>query len=124
MLCEAITSFFQVSPKTDERDGFRYYIEEKNGTYATMDTLSVTHKSVELWFNEDNEMRVVLYDKGQPLVTVQRIAVQKVETIIEDDEMSLQFVLDRMPSRMIQLQVKPFFAIEMGLYWEVCDECD
>ncbi|CAM4174386.1 hypothetical protein BAMA_19590 [Bacillus manliponensis] len=124
MWCEAITSFFQIPPQTDGRSGWKYYIEERKGAYSIVDTLSTTNKSIELWFNEDNEMRVTLYDKENPIVTVQRIAVQKVDLIIEDDEISIQFVLDRMPSRMIRLQMKPFLAIEMGLYWETCDECD
>lgn len=124
MLYEAITAFFQISPQTDGRSGWKYYIEEKNGTYAIVDTLPVINKSVELWFNEDNEIRIVLYQDGQQIATVQRIAIQKIDIIKENDEMSIQFVLDRMPSRMIRLQLKPFLAIEMGLYWEVCDECD
>ncbi|MEH6892644.1 DUF3979 family protein, partial [Bacillus sp. JJ864] len=25
---------------------------------------------------------------------------------------------------MIRLQLKPFLAVEIGLYWEVCEECE
>lgn len=124
MLYEAITAFFQIPPQTDGRSGWKYYIEEKHGTYAIVDTLPVINKGVELWFNEENEIRIVLYQEGKQIATVQRISIQKIDMIKEDDEMSIQFVLDRMPSRMIQLQLKPFLAIEMGLYWEICDECD
>lgn len=122
MLHEEITSFFQVLPQKDGTRGWKYYIQEEKGTYFVTNTISLTGTSIELFFNEDDEIRLVLYKGGQAVTTIQRIAVQKLDIIKEED--SLQFVLDRMPSRMIRLQLKPFLAVEIGLYWEVCEECE
>ncbi|HDX9580757.1 DUF3979 family protein [Bacillus cytotoxicus] len=122
MLQEKIISFFQTLPQEDGKRGWKYYIQEEKGTYFITNTISLTGTSMELFFNEDDEIRFVLYKDGQPITTIQRIAVKKMDIIKEEE--SLQFVIDRMPSRMIQLQLKPFLAIEMGLYWEVCEDCE
>ncbi|PEZ03328.1 DUF3979 domain-containing protein [Bacillus sp. AFS018417] len=122
MLHEEITSFFQVPPQEVGSQGWKYYIQEENGAYSITEIILSTGTSIELFFNEDDEIRLVLYKDGQPITTIQRIAVQKMD-IIKDEE-SFQFVLDRMPSRMIRLQLKPFLAVEMGLYWEVCEDCE
>ena len=120
MLHEEI-SFFKVLPQEDGTQGWKYYIQEEKGTYLITNTISLTGTSIELFFNEEDEIYLVLYKDGQAITTFQRIAVQKMDVIKEE---SIQFVLDRMPSRMIQLQLKPFLAVEMGLYWEVCEECE
>lgn len=122
MLHEEITSFFKVLPQEDGTQGWKYYIQEEKGTYLITNTISLTGTSIELFFNEEDEIYLVLYKDGQAITTFQRIAVQKMDVIKEEE--SIQFVLDRMPSRMIQLQLKPFLAVEMGLYWEVCEECE
>ncbi|MEI4802214.1 DUF3979 family protein [Bacillus sp. FJAT-51639] len=123
MLHEEITSFFKVLPQEDGTRGWKYYIQEEKGTYFITNTISLTGTSIELFFNEDDEIGLVLYKDGQAVTKIQRIAVKKVD-IIKEEEESLQFVLDRMPSRMIRLQLKPFLAVEMGLYWEVCEDCE
>ncbi len=78
--------------------------------------------SVELYFNEYDEVKITLYKDGMPISTMQRIAISKVE--LDEEEEGIQFVLERMPSRMIRLQLKPYLALEMGPYWEVCDDCE
>ncbi|MFD0771406.1 DUF3979 family protein [Bacillus sp. CGMCC 1.60114] len=123
MLHEEIASFFQVPPQeVGNNRGWKYYIQEKNDTYSITEEILSKGTMIELFFNEDDEIRLVLYKDGQPITTIQRIGVQKVDIIKEEE--TLQFVLDRMPSRMIRLQLKPFLAIEMGLYWEVCEDCE
>ena len=123
MLHEKIASFFQVFPQeVGNNRGWKYYIQEENGAYSITEEILSKGTIIELFFNEDDEIRLVLYKDGQQITTIQRIAVQKM-VIIKEEE-TLQFVLDRMPSRMIQLQLKPFLAIEMGLYWEVCEDCE
>ncbi|ENQ3107488.1 Protein of unknown function [Bacillus sp. 491mf] len=122
MLHEEIASFFKVLPQEDGTRGWKYYIQEEKGTYLITNTISLTGTSIELFFNTEDEVRLVLYKDGQAITTFQRIAVQKIDIIKEEE--SIQFVLDRMPSRMIRLQLKPFLAVEMGLYWEVCEDCE
>lgn len=57
-----------------------------------------------------------------PLRLCKKLTISKVE--LDEDEEGIQFVLERMPSRMIRLQLKPYLALEMGPYWEVCDDCE
>ncbi|MDM5188254.1 DUF3979 family protein [Bacillus sp. DX4.1] len=122
MLHETLMSLFQVAPIEDGKNGWKYVIQEKDSKYSLVDSVSTAHMNVELFFNEYDELRLTLYKDGHPITTIQRIAILKAE--LEDDEDGIRFVLERMPSRMIRLQLQPFLAIEMGLYWEVCEDCE
>ncbi|WP_243521746.1 DUF3979 family protein [Bacillus pseudomycoides] len=122
MLYEDLMSLFQAAPIEEGKNGWRYVIQEDDGKNSIVNHVSTEHMSVELFFNEYDELRIILYKEGQPITTIQRIAILKTE--LEEDGDGIQFVLDRMPSRMIRLQLKPFLAVEMGLYWEVCEECE
>ena len=109
------------SPKED-RGGWKYIIQEQNNTFKIVDEILKNQMSVELYFNEYDEVKITLYKDGIPITTMQRIAISKVE--LDEDEEGIQFVLERMPSRMIRLQLKPYLALEMVPYWEVCDDCE
>ncbi|WP_410982257.1 DUF3979 family protein [Bacillus cereus] len=122
MLYEDLMSLFQAAPIEDGENGWKYVIQEEDGKYSIVNSVSTEHMNVELFFNEYDELRITLYKEGQPITTIQRIAILKTE--LEEDEDGVQFVLERMPSRMIRLQLKPFLAVEMGLYWEVCEDCE
>ncbi|MFJ8531269.1 DUF3979 family protein [Bacillus sp. NPDC094106] len=122
MLYEDLMTVFQVAPMEDGKDGWKYVIQEQNGTYSIVDEIVTEHMSVEIYFNEYDEIRITLYKDGKSITTIQRIAILKAE--LEEDEDAIQFVLERMPSRMIRLQLKPYLAVEMGLYWEVCEDCE
>ena len=122
MLYGDLMSLFQVAPMEDKKNGWKYIIQEEDGQYSIVNSVSTEHMSVELFFNEYDELRITLYKEGRQITTIQRIAILKTE--LEDDEEAVQFVLERMPSRMIRLQLKPFLAVEMGLYWEVCEDCE
>ncbi|PEB54268.1 DUF3979 domain-containing protein [Bacillus pseudomycoides] len=122
MLYEDLMTLFQVTPMEDGKDGWKYVIQEQNGTYSIVDEIVTEHMSVEIYFNEYDEIRITLYKDEKSITTIQRIAILKAE--LEEDEDAIQFVLERMPSRMIRLQLKPYLAVEMGLYWEVCEDCE
>ncbi|MBC6972293.1 DUF3979 family protein [Bacillus sp. Xin] len=122
MLYEDLMSLFQAAPIEEGENSWKYVIQEKNGQYSIVNSVSAERMSVELFFNEYDELRITLYKEGHPITTIQRIAILKTE--LEEDEDGVQFVLERMPSRMIRLQLKPFLAVEMGLYWEVCEDCE
>ncbi|HEK9100473.1 DUF3979 family protein [Bacillus pfraonensis] len=122
MLYEDLMLLFQAAPMEDGKNGWRYVIQEEDGKYSIVNSVSTEHMNVELFFNEYDELRITLYKEGQPITTIQRIAILKTE--LEEDEDGVQFVLERMPSRMIRLQFKPFLAVEMGLYWEICEDCE
>lgn len=122
MLYEDLMSFFQVAPIEDGKNGWKYILQERDGKYTIVDSISMEDISVELFFNEYDELRIILYKDSYPVTTIQRIAILKAE--LGEDGEEIQFVLERMSSRMIRLQLKPFLAVEMGLYWEVCEECE
>ncbi|EMI9088400.1 MULTISPECIES: DUF3979 family protein [Bacillus] len=122
MLYEDLMTLFQAAPKEESRGGWKYIIQEQNDKYEIVDEMLKNQMNVELYFNEYDEVKITLYKDGMPISTVQRIAISKVE--LDEDEEGIQFVLERMPSRMIRLQLKPYLALEMGPYWEVCDDCE
>ncbi|NWK70210.1 DUF3979 family protein [Bacillus paramycoides] len=122
MLYEDLVTLFQVAPLEAGRDGWKYIIQEQNDKYEIVDEMLKKQMSVELYFNEYDEVKIILYKDGSPITTMQRIAISKVE--LDEEEDGIQFVLERMPSRMIRLQLKPYLAVEMGPYWEVCEDCE
>ncbi|AYF06049.1 MULTISPECIES: DUF3979 family protein [Bacillus] len=122
MLYEDLMTLFQAAPKEEGRGGWKYIIQERKDKYEIVDEMLKNQMSVELYFNEYDEVKITLYKDGMPISTMQRIAISKVE--LDEEEEGIQFVLERMPSRMIRLQLKPYLALEMGPYWEVCDDCE
>ncbi|MGN4423280.1 DUF3979 family protein [Bacillus cereus group sp. MYBK30-1] len=122
MLYEDLVTLFQVAPLEAGIDGWKYIIQEQNDKYEIVDEMLKKQMSVELYFNEYDEVKITLYKDGSPITTMQRIAISKVE--LDEEEDGIQFILERMPSRMIRLQLKPYLAVEMGPYWEVCEDCE
>ena len=122
MLYEDLMTLFQAAPKEEGRGAWKYIIQERNDKYEIVNEMLKNQMSVELYFNEYDEVKITLYKEGMPISTMQRIAISKVE--LDEEEEGIQFVLERMPSRMIRLQLKPYLALEMGPYWEVCDDCE
>lgn len=122
MLYEDLMTLFQATPIELDRGGWKYIIQEQNDNYEIVDEMLKKKMNVELYFNEYDEVKITLYKDGSPITTMQRIAISKVE--LDEEEDGIQFVLERMPSRMIRLQLKPYLAVEMGPYWEVCEECE
>ncbi|MFK4376691.1 hypothetical protein ABH948_002087 [Bacillus sp. RC218] len=122
MLYEDLMTLFQAAPIKLDRGGWKYIIQEQNDNYEIVDEMLKKQMNVELYFNEYDEVKITLYKDGSPITTMQRIAISKVE--LDEEEEGIQFVLERMPSRMIRLQLKPYLAVEMGPYWEVCKDCE
>lgn len=122
MLYEDLMTLFQAAPIKLDRGGWKYIIQEQNDNYEIVDEMLKKQMNVELYFNEYDEVKITLYKDGSPIATMQRIAISKVE--LDEEEDGIQFVLERMPSRMIRLQLKPYLAVEMGPYWEVCEDCE
>lgn len=122
MLYEDLMTLFQAAPIKLDRGGWKYIIQEQNDNYEIVDEMLKKKMNVELYFNEYDEVKITLYKDGSPITTMQRIAISKVE--LDEEEDGIQFVLERMPSRMIRLQLKPYLAVEMGPYWEVCEDCE
>jgi hypothetical protein len=128
MIHDTLQTFFKASPKQDQRNYFRYLLVEDSGGYSVCASAceleEPTKSSISLSYNEENEIKLIWYKGHQPIVTVQPIGIEKVIALKDEEEESLQFVLERMPSRMIKVQFKPFFAVDFSMYWEVCEDCD
>ncbi|KFN02347.1 DUF3979 domain-containing protein [Bacillus clarus] len=122
MLYEDLMTLFQVAPLEAGRGGWKYIIQEQNDKYEIVDEILKENMSVEVYFNEYDEVKITLYKDGNPITIMQRIVISKVE--LDEEEDGIQFVLERIPSRMIRLQLKPYLAIEMGPYWEMCEDCE
>ncbi|MFD3445896.1 DUF3979 family protein [Microbacteriaceae bacterium 4G12] len=121
---ETLQSFFGGSPKQDRRNFYRYSLKEEGNNYTVCQSEEAEGSILHISYNEDHEFRLVWSKDGNPIMTIQPIGVRSVIPVQDDEEESLEFILDRMPSRMIKVQLKPFFAVEMGIHWEVCDDCD
>lgn len=127
MIQDVLQSFFGMSPKADSK-GYRYIAIEQEEGYvvctSVCDMEDVGKGSISISYNDEQEVWVVWHQNHHPIVTIQRFAVRQVIASKEDGEELLQFVFERWPSRMLQVQLKPYFAVEMGMYWETCEECD
>ncbi len=112
MLYEDLMTLFQAAPKEEGRGGWKYIIQERNDKYEIVNEMLKNQMSVELYFNEYDEVKITLYKDGMPISTMQRIAISKVE--LDEEEEGIQFVLERMPSRMIQVAIKAVFSTRNG----------
>jgi hypothetical protein len=108
-----LQEFFAVEPVMDNRE-FHHFtlVEEGSGTLI----VSVS---------EYQDLKVTWEQNGKSMMDIKNIAISDSVLIDDGFEKSVQFVLERMPSRMIKVQVEPSLHVEFGLYWESCDdECD
>ncbi|WP_379967649.1 DUF3979 family protein [Ectobacillus sp. sgz5001026] len=124
MIDETLQAFFKKSACIDKRGFHSYYLVEKNNQYEIQDDEVAVGRTLSIQYNDENEVKLSLYSDGLPLVDVQRIPISKVTIIKDKDEESIQFVLERMPSRMLKVNVKPHFSIQFTMYWEVCEDCE
>ncbi len=71
-----------------------------------------------------DDLTICWEKNGEEIFNVQSIGISN--TIITDDECetSIQFVLERQPSRMFKAQLKPNLHISFELYYEICEDCD
>jgi hypothetical protein len=128
MIHSVLTKFFGQQPVQDEKHYYHFLIEEAGDTYKVRPvayadgTSQANHILVS--YNEENDLKIVWNKEGRPVITIKNIQIQNCVVCKEDEEQSIEFILERMPSRMIKLQLKPFLAIEFGMYWEVCEDCE
>jgi hypothetical protein len=119
---EVLQTFFKANPTQDRNNYLRYsLIEEENG-YVVANHEVHGSNVIHLYYNDENELKIVWKRDEKTIAKVENVPIQKV-VFLQEEEESIAFVLERMPSRMIKLQLKPYFAIEMSLYWDMCEEC-
>ncbi|WP_416825901.1 DUF3979 family protein [Ectobacillus polymachus] len=124
MIGETLQSFFNQRPSKDEHGFYSYYLIEIDNHYELREGVLETGRSLSIQYNDENEVKLTLYCDKQPITMIQRIPISNVTIINDDDGESIQFVLERMPSRMIKVNLKPYLSIELSLYWEVCEDCE
>ena len=77
MLYEDLMTLFQAAPKEEGRGGWKYIIQERNDKYEIVDEMLKDRMSVELYFNEYDEVKITLYKEGMPISTMQKLRFQK-----------------------------------------------
>ena len=85
MLYEDLMTLFQAAPKEEGRGAWKYIIQERNDKYEIVNEMLKNQMSVELYFNEYDEVKITLYKEGMPISTMQRIAISKVELDEEEE---------------------------------------
>ncbi len=53
------------------------YNQEQNNTFKIVDEILKNQMSVELYFNEYDEVKITLYKDGIPITTMQKLRFQK-----------------------------------------------
>ena len=65
------------SSKEEGKGGWKYIIQERNDKYEIVDEMLKNQMSVELYFNEYDEVKITLYKEGIPISTMQKLRFQK-----------------------------------------------
>ncbi|MBO9128169.1 DUF3979 family protein [Bacillus sp. 165] len=123
-----LTQFFGQQPVQDGKRYYHFVIKETKDTYSVDTVLSAdkvtTENGILTSYNDENELKILWNKDGRSIMTIKNIQIQRCIGWKEEEEHSIEFILERMPSRMIKLQLKPFLAMEFGMYWEVCEDCE
>ena len=61
MLYEDLMTLFQAAPKEEGRGAWKYIIQERNDKYEIVNEMLKNQMSVELYFNEYDEVKITLY---------------------------------------------------------------
>ncbi len=77
MLYEDLMTLFQAAPKEEGRGAWKYIIQERNDKYEIVNEMLKNQMSVELYFNEYDEVKITLYKEGMPISTMQKLRFQK-----------------------------------------------
>ena len=77
MLYEDLMTLFQAAPKEEARGGWKYIIQEQNDKYEIVDEMLKNEMSVELYFNEYDEVKITLYKDGILFLLCKELRFQK-----------------------------------------------
>lgn len=111
----------------------KYQIQIQNEDIIVYDSIdfpmgSDKNKTIEnqlyLRCDEYNECSMKWYRYGNCIVELKNIVVQDVLSIDDEYEKSLIFRLVKAPSKMFRVQLKPYFHIQYGTFFEMCEDCD
>jgi hypothetical protein len=118
MLLNKLQEFLAITPVMDKQEFLRFVLTEGEE--------GVTLNKLMLYVSDYPELKVVWEQNERSIVDIKPIAIQDIVLTDDGFEKSIQFVLERMPSRVIKVQIEPHLHVEFGLFWETCDEdeCD
>lgn len=110
-LIKELHAFFQQKVEVDKKGWVHFIWTEGEDTI----TLSA---------DEWNELNISWEKNSSEIVNVQNIAISNVFIIDDEFDTSLQFILERQPSRMFRVQLKPSLHVSFEMHFEVCEDCD
>jgi hypothetical protein len=123
MIC-CLENAFSIKFKENQKGQYVLILSE-HGIENEETTSSCSYDSyIRIILNEDEEFSIDLYENNKNLFSFKRAQYHRMIPIRDEEEYSIQFVLERWQSRMIKVQWKPYLHIEFGLYYEVCEDCD
>jgi len=122
MIC-FLENTFQIKLFKNEEGSYPIIVTE-DGIFSE---LKMEHKPgtyVQFVLNEYDELKIGWYIDGINRFSVKSVQVHQMVLINDEDECSIQFVLERWQSRMFKIEWKPKLHLEFGLYYELCEDCD
>lgn len=110
-LLKELHAFFQQEVEIDEKDWAHFTWPEGKDSIVL---------SVDAW----DTLKISWKQDGNEIMFIQNVSISNVMIIDDKFETSLQFMLERQPSRMFKVQLKPSLRVSYEMYFEVCEDCD
>jgi hypothetical protein len=123
MIC-CIENAFAIKLSKNQKGQYVLFLSEQGIESEKTESPFSNDKYIRIIINEDEEFLIDWYENSKQLFSFKRAQYHRMIPIRDDEECSIQFVLERWQSRMIKVQWKPDLHIEFGLYYEVCEDCD
>ncbi|GGI12389.1 DUF3979 family protein [Gottfriedia solisilvae] len=122
MIC-FLENTFQLKLHKNDKDEYAIIVTDE-GIFSEADLEKQPSTYVKFILNEYDELTIDWFVDNVNRFTVKSLQVHQMVLINDEDECSIQFVIERWQSRMFKIEWKPSLHIEFGLYYEVCDDCD
>ncbi|WP_088044084.1 DUF3979 family protein [Bacillus sp. EAC] len=122
MIC-FLENTFQIKLFKNEEGSYPIIVTE-DGIFSELKMDNKPGTYVQFVLNEYDELKIDWYIDGINRFSVKSVQVHQMVLINDEDECSIQFVLERWQSRMFKIEWKPNLHLEFGLYYELCEDCD
>lgn len=122
MIC-FLENTFQLKLHKNDKDEYSVIVTDE-GIYSETDLEDYPSTYVKFVLNEYDELTIDWFVENVNRFSVKSLQVHQMVLINDEEECSIQFVIERWQSRMFKIEWKPSLHIEFGFYYEVCDDCD
>jgi len=122
MIC-FLENTFQLKLHKNDKDEYSVIVTDE-GIFSESELENQPSTYVKFILNEYDELKIDWFVENINRFSVKSLQVHQMVLINDEDECSIQFVIERWQSRMFKIEWKPCLHIEFGLYYEVCDDCD